>query len=82
MLSFLNIHEFQLAHLENLIVLFGTSDSHLKMIENELGVSNQGETVRITGNEENIQSAVESYPHNIARNGIAVSPRDVRSPCK
>lgn len=59
MLSFLNTLEYPLDDLENPIVLFGTADSHLKLIENELGVSitTRGEVIRITGEEANIQSA-------------------------
>lgn len=81
MLSFLNTVEYQLGHLENPIVLFGTADSHLKMIENELTVSitTRGEVIRLTGAEKDIESAkhVISSLHQIVQKGITISPRDV-----
>lgn len=81
MLSFLKTVEYQLGHIENPIVLFGTADSHLKMIENELNVSitTRGEVIRITGEEESIQSA-ENIIHTLQQivgKGITISPRDI-----
>lgn len=81
MLSFLNTLEYPLGDLENPIVLFGTADSHLKLIENELGVSitTRGEVIRITGEEANIQSAkhIINALHQNVQKGITISARDV-----
>ena len=81
MLSFLNTQEFHLEHLENQMVLFGTGDSHLKLIENELNVSitTRGETIRITGNEEDIKSAesVIRALNQMVQKRITISSRDV-----
>nr|WP_230199733.1 PhoH family protein [Bacillus andreraoultii] len=73
--------EYQLGQIENPIVLFGTADSHLKMIESELNVSitTRGEVIRITGEEKSIQSAenVIHSLHQIVGKGMTISPRDV-----
>lgn len=81
MLSFLNTVELQLEHLENPIDLFGTSDSHLKLIENELliSITTRGGTIRITGEEPQVESAAEILKalHQMVKKGIKISQRDV-----
>jgi len=80
-LSFLNTVELQLEHLENPIDLFGTSDSHLKLIENELliSITTRGGTIRITGEEPQVESAAEILKalHQMVKKGIKISQRDV-----
>ncbi|MCU9613918.1 PhoH family protein [Caldibacillus lycopersici] len=77
----LNTIDLQLEHLDNPIELFGTSDTHLKMIENELDVSiiTRGESIRISGAEENIHSAANVIKslHQMVKNRIGIGPRDV-----
>lgn len=81
MLSFLNTQEFHLTHLENPMTLFGTGDNHLKMIETELNVSitTRGESVRISGEEQNVNHAADVIRslHAMIQKGITISPRDV-----
>ncbi|WP_407676504.1 PhoH family protein [Perspicuibacillus lycopersici] len=77
----MNTIDLQLEHLDNPIELFGTSDTHLKMIENELDVSiiTRGESIRISGAEENIHSAANVIKslHQMVKNRIGIGPRDV-----
>lgn len=81
MLFYLKTEEFYLTHLENPIVLFGSGDSHLKLIEYELNVSitTRGETVRITGEEEKVRAAelVIRALHEMVQKGITIGARDV-----
>ncbi|MDG5470851.1 PhoH family protein [Jeotgalibacillus sp. ET6] len=63
------------------VSLFGTSDTHLKTIENELDVTllSRGETIRITGAKEKTEQAqqVVNQLLSVIRKGIQVSERDV-----
>ncbi|MGD7044016.1 PhoH family protein [Jeotgalibacillus proteolyticus] len=63
------------------VSLFGTSDAHLKTIENELDVTllSRGETIRITGAKEKTEQAkqVVNQLLSVIRKGIQVSERDV-----
>ncbi|KIL46037.1 PhoH family protein [Jeotgalibacillus campisalis] len=63
------------------VSLFGTSDTHLKTIENELDVTilSRGETIRITGVVDKTKQAqqVVNQLLSVIRKGIQVSERDV-----
>ncbi|TFD92328.1 PhoH family protein [Jeotgalibacillus sp. R-1-5s-1] len=63
------------------VALFGTSDAHLKTIEEDLDVSivSRGESLRITGTEEGIERAgkVINELLTVIRKGIQISQRDV-----
>jgi len=73
--------ETTLDHLENLMDLFGTSDKNLKLIEEELNISvtTRGETIKITGEEADIElaKAVIDQLLFLAKNGITIGGRDV-----
>ncbi len=74
--------EFQLHPLQNPVELFGNSDNHLKMIEDELQVNilTRGDQVKISGKEESsVQSAIRIIQslEKLLQNGTAISPRDV-----
>ncbi|WP_227395113.1 PhoH family protein [Jeotgalibacillus aurantiacus] len=63
------------------VALFGTSDAHLKTIEEDLDVTivSRGESLRITGTEEGIERARKVINELLAviRKGIQISQRDV-----
>lgn len=73
--------ETTLDHLENLMNLFGTSDKNLKLIEEELNISvtTRGETIKITGEEADIElaKAVIDQLLFLAKKGITIGGRDV-----
>lgn len=73
--------ETTLDHLENLMDLFGTSDKNLKLIEEELNISvtTRGETIKITGEEADIElaKAVIDQLLFLAKKGITIGGRDV-----
>lgn len=81
MLSFLNTFELELEHIDNPVELYGISDSHLKMIEEELQVTitTRGEIIKITGEDEQVQLAalVIKSLHGLVKKGITIGPRDV-----
>nr|WP_062355752.1 PhoH family protein [Bacillus kwashiorkori] len=81
MLSLLNTVDLQLDHLENPVQLFGISDSHLKMLEQELSVSiiTRGEVVKISGEDENAQLAatIITTLAKLVNKGIQISSRDI-----
>ncbi|MEC1261221.1 PhoH family protein [Bacillus swezeyi] len=61
--------------------LFGNQDLHLKMMEEELGISivTRGETVYVTGDEDTFQivDSLLASLLNLIRKGIEISERDV-----
>ena len=61
--------------------LFGVNDSNLKLLESELSVNiiSRGETISISGKEENLESADEILQAllTIVRKGIKIGPREV-----
>jgi phosphate starvation-inducible PhoH-like protein len=63
------------------IALLGNSDAHIKMIEQELGVSvvTRGETVSVSGSPENVElvTSIISNLLYVIRKGINISGRDV-----
>jgi phosphate starvation-inducible protein PhoH and related proteins len=71
----------QLENPTEALSLFGTSDSNLKMIETELGVSiiTRGEAVCLSGEEEKVTLAAQILDRLIfvIRKGIKISQRDV-----
>lgn len=71
----------QLENPTEALLLFGTSDSNLKMIETELGVSiiTRGEAVCLSGEEEKVTLAAQILDRLIfvIRKGIKISQRDV-----
>lgn len=73
--------ELELEPVENPLNLYGTSDTNLKMIEDDLEISitTRGENIKITGEEEKVQSAITVIRslYNLVKKGITVSPRDV-----
>lgn len=81
MLSFLKTKEYRLDQTENLMLLFGTGDNHLKLIEEELDVkiTTRGESVLISGNEDAITSAehVIQALQQAVKKGITIGTRDV-----
>ncbi|WP_420806025.1 PhoH family protein [Bacillus kwashiorkori] len=77
----MNTVDLQLDHLENPVQLFGISDSHLKMLEQELSVSiiTRGEVVKISGEDENAQLAatIITTLAKLVNKGIQISSRDI-----
>ena len=73
--------EYRLDQTENLMLLFGTGDNHLKLIEEELDVkiTTRGESVLISGNEDAITSAehVIQALQQAVKKGITIGTRDV-----
>lgn len=76
----LKMMELQLANPTEAISLFGNSDNNLKMIEHELDVTivTRGETVRVSGIEENARKAREVLESLlfVIRKGISISQRE------
>lgn len=76
----LKMMELQLANPTEAISLFGNSDMNLKMIEHELDVTivTRGETVRVSGTEENARKAREVLENLlfVIRKGISISQRE------
>ncbi|OCA91150.1 phosphate starvation-inducible protein PhoH [Bacillus sp. FJAT-27225] len=77
----LKSYKLQLENPNEAIMLFGNSDTNLKMIEQELNVSiiTRGELINITGPEENAgqATAVLEKLVEVIRKGISISQRDV-----
>ncbi|MBT2754685.1 PhoH family protein [Mesobacillus foraminis] len=73
--------EIQLANPDEAIALFGNSDTNLKVVEKEFGVSivTRGETVSLSGAPEKIDMARAVLENllSIVRKGITISQRDV-----
>ncbi|WP_064091451.1 PhoH family protein [Rossellomorea aquimaris] len=73
--------KLQLENPNEAIALFGVSDSHLKLIEQELTVSivTRGEELLVSGKEENVSLALEVADRllSVVRKGINISQRDV-----
>lgn len=82
MLSLLKDVEIRLHSLQYPLELFGNSDQHLKMIEQDLQVNilARGEGIKISGaNEEAVQSAIRVIQSlaELLQNGTTIGPRDV-----
>lgn len=72
--------ELQLANPNEAISLFGNADMNLKVIEEELNVKivTRGETVRVSGSDENAQQARDVLENLlfVIRKGISISQRE------
>jgi phosphate starvation-inducible protein PhoH and related proteins len=74
--------KLQLENPNEAVALFGVSDSHLKLIEQELGVSivTRGEELLVSGKEDCAALALEVCDRlvNVIRKGINIGQRDVQ----
>lgn len=75
------IINLQLESPNEAITLFGTNDSNLKLLENELNVTiiSRGEKIQVGGDEPNVERADEILQAllTIIRKGIKVGPKEV-----
>ncbi|WP_062104646.1 PhoH family protein [Bacillus niameyensis] len=73
--------KIELENLEETYTLFGTADSHLKILESNLNVSivTRGELVNISGSAPNVEKAKETIHQllTVIRKGIRVGEQDV-----